>query len=222
MSEKVREKMFSGSFPVYAYMYTLRQFMRMNGVKKQEIEDFVVAVSGKKLSMRDIEQLAHGYFRGPESFREAIREGQVGVPLQWMRQVSGDADGCSEWERVLLKDLEITQKYMQRVMGKAEDRRQKTRAFQAQAHLLTAGILSKARAFLETMRGLYDRSGQTPGDIFDAPGGEDEQPGPIPPTGGEPKHDSAHHPTKRGKVGLDPARQDPDGSGSPRASLPGM
>jgi hypothetical protein len=34
MSEKVREKIFRGSFPVYPYMYTLRQFMRMNGVKK--------------------------------------------------------------------------------------------------------------------------------------------------------------------------------------------
>jgi 2-(3-amino-3-carboxypropyl)histidine synthase len=39
MSERVREKIFSGSFPIYPYMYTLRQFMRMNGVKKQEIED---------------------------------------------------------------------------------------------------------------------------------------------------------------------------------------
>jgi hypothetical protein len=53
MSEKVREKIFSGSFPIYPYMYTLRQFMRMNGVKKQEIEEFIVAVSGKKLSVRE-------------------------------------------------------------------------------------------------------------------------------------------------------------------------
>src|SRR5712691_5161990 len=50
MSPAVRERIFSGGFPVYPYMYTLRQFMRMNGVKKQDIEDFVVALSGKKLS----------------------------------------------------------------------------------------------------------------------------------------------------------------------------
>src|SRR5881628_2506848 len=62
MSEAVRERMFSGEFPVYPYMYTLRQFMRMNGVKKQDIEDFVVAVSGNKQSVREIEQLAHGIF----------------------------------------------------------------------------------------------------------------------------------------------------------------
>lgn len=170
MSEKVREKMFSGSFPVYPYMYTLRQFMRMNGVKKQEIENFVVAVSGKKLSVREIEQLAHGYFRGPESFREAIRNGQVGLPLQWMKQVPEDPDGCNEFEGALLKDLEITHKYMQRVMGKSDDRRLKTTAFHAQANLLTAGILSKARAFFETLRKLHDRSGQAQGDISVAPG----------------------------------------------------
>src|SRR5260370_16871542 len=29
MSEAVREKLFRGDFPVYPYMYTLRQFMRM-------------------------------------------------------------------------------------------------------------------------------------------------------------------------------------------------
>src|SRR5439155_9834203 len=45
MSAVVREKLFSGGFPVYPYMYTLRQFMRMNGVGKQDIEDFVVALT---------------------------------------------------------------------------------------------------------------------------------------------------------------------------------
>src|SRR5207237_899004 len=141
MSPRVREKIFSGAFPVYPYMYTLRQFMRMNGVHKQDIEEFVLALSGKKLSVREIEQLAHGYFRGPASFRQAIREGHPGLVLETMRQVPEDPDGCNEFERVLLKDLEITQKYMLRVMGKSEDRRLKTPAFHAQVNLLTAGIL---------------------------------------------------------------------------------
>jgi hypothetical protein len=171
MSEKVRHEIFSGRFPIYAYMYTLRQFMRMNGIKKQEIEDFVVALSGRKLSVREIEQLAHGYFRGPESFREAIQNGHIGLPLQWMKNVPEDPDGCNEFEGALLKDLEITQKYMQRVMGKSDDRRLKTRVFHAQANLLTAGILSKARAFFEMLRKLHDRSGQAHGDLPAPPGG---------------------------------------------------
>ena len=160
MSEKVRRKLFSGQFPTYSWMYTMRQFMRMNSVSKAEVEQFVVALSGKKLSVRDIEQLAHGYFRGPESFREQIRNGNVALPLEWVRQRSGDTEGCSSFEKVLLKDLEILQRYMQRVMGKSLDSRLKSRAFHAQANLLTGGILSRNRAFIDTLRKLHDRTGK--------------------------------------------------------------
>jgi hypothetical protein len=160
MTEAVRQKILSGAFPVYPYMYTVRQFMRMNSVTKDQVEEFVVAVSGKKLSVREIEQLAHGYFRGPESFREEIRKGNVALPLSKLRSVPDDPDGCNEFERVLLKDLELVGKYMQRVMGKSTDRRLKNRAFHAQAHLLTAGILGRLPAFFETLRGLHDRCGE--------------------------------------------------------------
>jgi hypothetical protein len=160
MSEGVRRALFAGAFPVYPYMYTLRQFMRMNAESKQEVEQFVSALSGKGLSVRDIEQLAHGYFRGPESFREQIRAGNVALPLEQLRQAGADPDGCNPFERGVLKDLEITGKYMQRVMGKSRDRRLKTRVFHAQANLLTAGILSRSKAFFQTLRQLHDRSGQ--------------------------------------------------------------
>jgi hypothetical protein len=141
-------------------MYLLRQFMRMNGVKAEEIEEFVLALSGRGLSVREVEQLAHGFFRGPESFREEIRKGNLALPLERMRQVPQSPDGCSEFERVLLGDLELTQKYMQRVMGKSQDKRIQSRAFHAQSHLLTGGILSRSRAFFDTLRQLHDRNGQ--------------------------------------------------------------
>jgi KorB domain len=209
MSEKVRREIFSGRFPIYPYMYVLRQFMRMNGVKKQEIEDFVVAVSGKKLSVREIEQLAHGYFRGPQSFREAIQNGHVGLPLEWMNQVPKDPDGCNEFEGALLRDLEITQKYMQRVMGKSDDRRLKTRAFHAQANLLTSGILSQSRAFFETLRKLHDRSGQAQVDV-PAPSGGHEPARDCSPIRSQPQHGSGGHPKQRRDAALDPQRQDQD------------
>ena len=160
MSPQVRQQLFAGAFPVYAYMYTLRQFMRMNGVKASQIEEFVLATSGHGLSVRDVEQLAHGFFRGPESFRQEILKGNLALPLKQMRQVPQSPDGCSEFERVLLGDLELTQKYMQRVMGKSQDRRLESRAFHAQSHLLTAGILSRSPAFFHTLKQLHDRNGQ--------------------------------------------------------------
>lgn len=160
MSPVVREKLFSGAFPVYPYMYALRQFMRMNKVPPQEIEQFVVAVSGKKLSVREIEQLAHGCFRGPESFRQEVFKGNIALPLARLKQVPPDPEGCNEFERVLLCDLEILQKYMQRVMGKSQDPRLQSRSFHAQSHLLTGGILSRNTAFLHTLKALHDRNGQ--------------------------------------------------------------
>jgi hypothetical protein len=160
MSPTVRRQLFAGAFPVYCYMYTLRPFMRLNGEADPQVEQFVTALSGKGLSVREIEQLAHGFFRGPESFREEIAKGNLALPLARMRQMPQSPDACSELERVLLGDLELTQKYMQRVMGKSQDERLQSRAFHAQCHLLTAGILSRSRAFFHTLRQLHDRNGQ--------------------------------------------------------------
>jgi hypothetical protein len=160
MSAKVLEKIFSGAFSVYAYMYVLRQCMRLPGVKSEQIEEFVLAVSGHGLSVREVAQLAHGCFRGPESLRAEILKGNFALPLQQMQAAAQSCQECSEFERILLGDLESTQKYMQRVMGKSLDPRLKSRAFHAQSHLLTAGIISRSRAFFHTMRQLYDRSGK--------------------------------------------------------------
>ena len=114
MTEAVRDKLFQGAFSDYAYMSAVRPFMRMNGVSKGDLEEFVVALSGKKLSVREIQLLADGFFRGPDSFREEIRKGNVAAPQEWLRQVPEDPNGCSDFERGLLRDLGIVQKYMQR------------------------------------------------------------------------------------------------------------
>ena len=157
MSPVVRDQLFAGAFPVYSYMYTLREFMRLNGA--DQVDAFVQALSGKKLSIRQIEQLAHGFFRGPESFRAEILQGNVALALKQMDQAPPDPDGCSEFERVLLRDLEVLQKYQQRVLGKCADSRLKSRAFFAQAHLLTSGILSRTTAFHQTLTQFHDRCG---------------------------------------------------------------
>ena len=160
MGPRVREKLLGGQFPVYPYMYTVRQFMRMNGVKPEQIEQFVLALSGHRLSVREIQHLAHGFFRGPESFRQQILSGNLALSLKQLKEVPADPDGCSEFERLMLRDLELTQQYMQRVMGKSLDERLASRTFHAQCHLLTNGILSRSTAFFQTLRKLHDRSGQ--------------------------------------------------------------
>jgi hypothetical protein len=160
MTKTVQQRLLGGTFPVYSYLYTLRPFMRMNKVSKEEIDQFVQATSGKNFSVREIDRLARGYFQGPSSLREAIDQGKVGFALDQMNQVPENQEGCTSFERTMLNDLEIAQKYMHRVMAKSHDQRLRARAFHAQANLLTAGLLSKAPTFFKILREFHDRTGQ--------------------------------------------------------------
>jgi hypothetical protein len=161
LSPVVREALFHGTFPVYCYLYTLRSFKRVNGVTPQQIDRFVTAVAGKGLSVRDIELLADAYFRGPASLREAIEAGRLVWSLERMKQVPQDQEGCNEFERVLLGDLETLHKYLQRVLTKSLDSRLSSRAFYAQANLLTGALLSQLPTFHQRMKEFHDRSGKT-------------------------------------------------------------
>lgn len=159
ISPPIQELLFRGAFPVYSYLYTLRPFRRMNGVQAADIDRFIQTVAGRRLSVRDIELLAHGYFRGPAPLREAIERGQLGWSLEQMKQVPRDEEGCNDCEQGLLRDLESLGKLLQRVPLKCQDPRLTSRPFFAQANLLTGGLLSHLELFQERMKAFYDRSG---------------------------------------------------------------
>ena len=160
MSPATQQILFRGEFPVYSYMVTLRPFMRMNGVGPPQIERFVQAVAGGKLSVREIELLAHGYFRGPASLREAIDQGHWKWSLEQMQAVPEDPEGCSDFERGLLRELERLLKVMQNVMTRCESPHLQSRDFYAQANLLLASLLGRRESFFKKMEEFYDRTGR--------------------------------------------------------------
>jgi ParB/RepB/Spo0J family partition protein len=161
MSVAIQQILFRGAFPVYSYMVTLRPFMRMNGVDPKDIERFVQAVAGAKLSVREIELLAHGYFRGTPSLRQAIDQGHWKWTLEQMQAVGGDPEGLSEFERRLLRELERLLQAMQNVMTRCDSSRLETRGFYAQANLLLASLLARRESFFKKMEEFYDRTGRT-------------------------------------------------------------
>jgi hypothetical protein len=161
MSPAIQGILFRGAFPVYAYLYTLRPFMRMNSVGREPVERFMKALAGKRLSLRDIELLAHAYFLGPASLREAIDAGQWGWSLEQMKNVPPDPQGCNSFEQRLLGDLERLHKSIERVMVKCQSKRLTSRAFYAEANLLIGSLLCLLGPFSERMKEFYDRSGQT-------------------------------------------------------------
>ena len=160
MSPAIQKILFGGAFPVYSYMVTLRPFMRINGVGQADIERFMQAVAGQRLSVREIELLAHGYFRGTASLREAIDQGNWKWTLQQMQEVAEDPESLSQLERGMLRDLERLLQLMQQVMTRMDSPRLQARDFHAQANLLLASLLSRRDSFFKKMEEFYDRTGR--------------------------------------------------------------
>ena len=159
MSEVVREAVFSGRFPVRSYMYTLRQFTRVNGVSERKTDDFVRAVSGKGLSTRDIETLAYGYFRGGAYLKRQIEEGTLRWTLRRMRKsapVRGNEEELSEAECSMIRDLELAQKYMNRLCGGLAREDLHSEAFHARLRLLTEGLVDSIAAFKTRLRSFHE------------------------------------------------------------------
>lgn len=168
MSSSVMEHIFKGHFPVYSYMYTLRQFMRLNSIQKNDIDQFVNAVAGHKLSTRDIDILANGFFKGSDEVRDQIIHGDFKWSLDLYKQSKSKHSQCSKREQAMLNWLEINSKYMQKFLGLPWDTRFKSPAFMAQANLLSGGILRKQEAFFKAMKEFYDRTQQTNNDPHSA------------------------------------------------------
>lgn len=164
MSACVKDKIFSGEFPAYAYMYTLRRFIRMKGAGKKDVDEFVRAVAGKHLSIRNIELLAQGYFRGSNEFREQIKKGDIRWGLNLLKQPARRNTSCTDAEQRTLRELELTQKYMQRVTFMVKDGRCASDTFYAQAHLVAGGILRCLEEFSRAVKEFHDRSGQAQSD----------------------------------------------------------
>jgi hypothetical protein len=138
-------------------MYTLRRFMRMNAVSKSEVDDFVNAVAGKHLSIRDIDILAGGYFKGLRALREQIRAGNLPWAVARIKEgITGS--GFSKQEQATVKALEMILGYMQRFCSTHHDT--VSCAFAAQANLLSGGIIGQLDIFSKAVRSLHDRCGQ--------------------------------------------------------------
>jgi len=158
MSPVVKEAIFSGRFPVRSYMYTLRQFTRVKGIKKSDIDAFVHSVSGKGLSIRAIETLSHGFFKGGQSLKEQILQGNLNWTLNQLRQdAMNNTDSLSECESKTLRDLELAQRCIGRIPYEIKDLRLKSPSFFATAYLVAGNILGKMNYFIKVLEEFYDQ-----------------------------------------------------------------
>jgi len=155
MSPVVKEEIISGRFPVRSYMYTLRMFTRVNTVK--DVSAFVKAVSGKGLSIREIDMLAGGYFKGNAELREQILEGNIDWTLRQMKREEPAALDVTEDKT--LKDLKLLEGCIRRIPYKLADERLKTGAFLEASKPVILTILKKLTFFRETLEEFHGCTG---------------------------------------------------------------
>lgn len=165
MSDIVKDAVFSGGLPVRSYMYTLRQFTRVNKIKKSEIDTFVRAVSGKRLSTRAIDTLAQGYFKGGDPLKEQIRQGNLVWTLNQLQKQDelSTAESVSEIESRALRALELARKFMGRVPYEIKDSRLKSSLFFTRAHALVGGMLGAMTFFTKALQEFYDKGREKKG-----------------------------------------------------------
>jgi len=168
ISEVLRREIFSGRFPLRSYMYTLRPFTRVNTVKTQDVDQFVKATSGKGFSTRNLDLLAHAYFKGPQLLREQIEEGNLDWTLKHLRAEEGSKEigttNASKQEQIMLSDLERVQKYMGKVTYELDSARLHHPHLTSRARLLAKRILGQASLFLQTLKTFYDSFRHTKSD----------------------------------------------------------
>jgi len=163
MGEVVRDAVFSGRFPLRSYMYTLQPFTRVNGVGSRMVDRFVESVAGKGLSGREIDRLAYGYFRGGERLRQQIESGNLRWTLRQMNELGppeSAGEGMSEAEWNVVRDLELVQKYMLRILSGLGREDLGSKGFHAQALLLIEGLLETIDRFSAQIRSFHDRRAQ--------------------------------------------------------------
>lgn len=157
ISESVREAIFSGKFPARAYLYTLRSFTRVNKIPQTEINHFVQAVSGKQLSLRQIDILAHGYFRGGTALKTQIQQGQISWTLEQMQKSQArETSTLNQQEKRVLLELEMAQKYIHRLLAGLPAARLRSNEFFAEADLMVEGILRVLPHLKKSLETVHD------------------------------------------------------------------
>lgn len=160
MSEVVMDKIFKGQFPAYSYMYSIRPFMRIKDIKKEEIDEFVSLASGKSLSTRDVDLLARGYFNGSDDFREQLKNGDIGWVLSHLKEKAAVTGDCTELERQVLRQFENFRYSMSKIIQYSSNSRLKSPSFLALAHTWLGKTMKQMAGFSRCLEDFYDRTGQ--------------------------------------------------------------
>ena len=145
MSPEIKLALFQGRFPVRSYMYTLKPFTRVNKIAKRDLNEFVRCVEGKALSTRDIERLAVGFFKGGETLKNQIKDGNIPWTLRQLKasRIQTESGESSAVETKFLRDLEVLRQCIHALILATADPKLKDTAFFEKARSVIGGIFEQ-------------------------------------------------------------------------------
>lgn len=144
------QKIFDGSFPVWCALGKLRQLKRFHKFSDDKVDEFINIVCGQFLSCRDIDLLAQGYFSGHLN-RDKLKDNDFNWAIDKMKKLSLSENNFSNSNRQFIKDLEIAQKYIGRLIIKSPYWDKKNTEFMSVATILAEGILDKIERLRDTL-----------------------------------------------------------------------
>lgn len=163
MGDDVREKIMAGHFPLHNYLYTLRRFKRLKAVNRTSIDDFVRRVSNKGLSTRDIDMLADGYFKGGDSLKAQIEQGNIDWTLRQLKQERKEKDlppnTLADIETNILSRLNWVFFNMARVNHAFGEAVINNQMFYAKGRKIADSIMAVKDRFFDSLRVFYDSAG---------------------------------------------------------------
>ncbi|MBF0245377.1 MAG: hypothetical protein HQL31_08910 [Planctomycetes bacterium] len=156
MSEATREAVRSGAFPLHAWMYSVRPFMRVNGGREPLAEEFVRLMGKEQVSLREIGLLARAWFEGGQKVREEIRQGNGGWVLKRLWEPVGTGQAMSAAEQQVFKRLTRLEELIREVCCQPLHAKGETSAaFRSQASLVCSGLLANLETLKHTMEKLH-------------------------------------------------------------------
>ena len=148
-----QEQVFRGNIPVSSIMYTLRQFKRLNKLSNSKIDEFIKIVSGKNLSCREIDKLAHTWFHGTEEVKRQVKEGDLAWTLERSKVNTSVEISSPDTEDRIIHDLKIVRKYMGRIIYKLP-LMPKPNSIMASLDILAEGLDDQIARFREVLSSL--------------------------------------------------------------------
>jgi predicted transcriptional regulator len=159
MSCVVREKIMNGAFPARSYLYGLKGFTRVNKIPPKDVDACVRALSGKRLSTRDLFILSRAYFKGGENVRRLILDGDIHRALRVLKNDdSGMECVVDARERAFLVDLRSASSTMNRLAQSAPTMQGMSTESSNYVNLWCAAILNAMSSFERAIKEIYERT----------------------------------------------------------------